>query len=115
MGGKMLIAMIRKKTSMFQIIRIAIVAVTIIAAGVIGATPCQAKPLVWMGPPATDDGECFRELFTHPNDWQQTRSRIDVLGYADHWLDKQFSDQELQTFLPQIDKWGLKLGLEVGA
>jgi hypothetical protein len=30
-------------------------------------------------------------------------------------LDKQFTDDELRAWLPQVEKWGLKLGLEVGA
>ena len=77
--------------------------------------PPTTKPEVWMMPPAASDGRCFRELFERPDDWKETRSHVNVLGYAGHLLNKQFSDAELRAWLPQIEKWGLKLGLEVGA
>ena len=47
----------------------------------------SAKPAVWMMPPAYDNGRCFRDLFEQPDAWRETRSVIDVLGYADHNLD----------------------------
>ena len=74
-----------------------------------------AKPRVWMMPPADPDGRCLRELFEHPEQWQETRSLVNVLGYADHRLAKQFSDDELRAWFPLLDTWGLKLELEVGA
>ena len=73
------------------------------------------KPTVWMGVPSYDNGRLFRELFEKPDAWRQTRSLVDVLIYADHTLDKQFTDDELQAWLPMIQKWGLKFELEVGA
>ncbi len=79
-----------------------------------GTAPAP-RPEVWMVPPASPDGLCFRELFTHPDAWQETRSLVDVLAYADHMLHRQFTDDELRAWLPQIEKWGLQLGLEVGA
>ena len=45
-----------------------------------------SKPSVWMGPPSYDNGKCFRELFEKPEAWQETRSVVDVLTYADHRL-----------------------------
>ena len=72
-------------------------------------------PEVWLGPPDAPGGDCFRNLFTHPEQWAETRKHIHVLQYADHRLDKQFTDDELRAWLPMIEKWGLKLGLEVGA
>ncbi len=66
-------------------------------------------------PPATDNGRSLRDLFSNPDQWTQTRSSVDVLGYADHWLDTQFTDEDLRQWLPQMQKLGLKLGLEVGA
>jgi hypothetical protein len=74
-----------------------------------------AKPAVWMYPPGYDNGRCFRELFEHPDDWRQTRSAIDVLGYADHTLNKQFQDDELRKWFSMLRQWGLKFELEVGA
>ena len=38
------------------------------------------KPEVWMMPPSSSDGRCLRDLFTHPEQWTETRSRIQVLG-----------------------------------
>ena len=78
-------------------------------------TPPPTKPEVWIGPPDAPDGQSFRALFVHPEQWAESRRRIDVLAYSDHRLDKQFTDDELRVWLPQIEKWGLKLGLEVGA
>jgi hypothetical protein len=86
-----------------------------IASGVLGAPLAGTKPIVSMFPPANADGRSFRELFTDPDGWTKTRSQIDALGYADHWLDKQFSDNELRPWFAQMDQWNLKLQLEVGA
>lgn len=74
-----------------------------------------AEPTVCMGVPSYDNGRQFRDLFEQPEAWRQTRSLIDVLDYADHWLDKQFTDDELRRWLPMIAQWGLKFELEVGA
>ena len=79
------------------------------------AAPAASRPEVWMMPPAAPDGSSLRELFEHPDQWAETRSRVDVLGYADHILNKQFTDEQLRTWLPQLGKWNLKRGLEVGA
>lgn len=68
-----------------------------------------------MFPPSQDGGRCFRELFEQPDAWKETRAAIDVLGYADHLLNKQFTDDELRVWLPKLDQWGLKFSLEVGA
>jgi hypothetical protein len=78
-------------------------------------TACDGEPSVWMIPPAAQKGICFRELFTQPEQWKETRKRINVIGYADHHLHRQFKDDELRAWLPMLDKWDLKLGLEVGA
>jgi len=75
----------------------------------------QATPTVWMAPPSFDNGKCFRELFDHPDAWKQTRSAIEVLMYADHQLDRQFTDDELRAWFAQLQKWRLKFALEVGA
>ena len=68
-----------------------------------------------MIPPSASDGQCLRQLFTKPESWVETRSMVKVLGYADHQLNRQFKDDELRAWLPMIERWGLKLGLEVGA
>jgi hypothetical protein len=74
-----------------------------------------ARPTVWMGPPSYDDGRCFRELFQHPDQWRQTREVIDVLQYAAHALNRQFTDDELRRWFGLLDQWKLKFALEVGA
>ena len=68
-----------------------------------------------MYPPAFEKGRCFRELFEQPDAWKRTRSRIDSIGYADHCLNRQFTDEQLSAWLPMVNRWGLKLELEVGA
>lgn len=78
------------------------------------AYPIHAQQ-VWMMPPAAADGRSLRQLLADPEQWTQTRSRVDVLGYADHLLNSQFTDEELRRWLPQLRRLGLKLGLEVGA
>jgi hypothetical protein len=68
-----------------------------------------------MTPPSGWDGKCFRELFTKPDQWRQTRTKVDVLGYADHVLETQFTDAELRAWFPKMHEWGIEFGLEVGA
>ena len=45
-----------------------------------------SKPQVCMMPPSAPDGRCLRQLFTQPEHWAETRSLVNVLGYADHQL-----------------------------
>lgn len=68
-----------------------------------------------MGPPSFDNGKCFRELFEKPDAWKETRAAIDVLMYADHQLNRQFSDDELRAWFSNLQQWQLKFALEVGA
>ena len=42
-------------------------------------------------------------------------STIDVVGYADHNLNRQFTDDQLRAWLPELQQWGIKFALEVGA
>jgi hypothetical protein len=63
-----------------------------------------ARPVVWMCPPQHDGGRCLRELFERPDQWKETRAAIDVLGYADHNLDRQFTDDELRAWLPKLQQ-----------
>jgi hypothetical protein len=78
-----------------------------------GAQPALSR--VCMFPPGQDNGRCFQELFEHPEQWAETRQRIDTIGYADHVLNRQFSDEQLGAWLPMLGEWGLRLELEVGA
>jgi hypothetical protein len=73
------------------------------------------KPTVWIAPPASNNGASLRELFEHPDQWQETRSLIDVLFYTDLNFNKQFTDDELRTWFAQLSAWHIRLGLEVGA
>ncbi len=79
------------------------------------ARGAERPPQVWMGPPSYGNGKCFRELFETPDGWKHTRSVVDVLMYADHRLQKQFTDDELRAWFGQLRQWRLKFALEVGA
>jgi hypothetical protein len=79
------------------------------------AQSTNREPLVWMGVPSYEKGRCFRDLFEHPDQWKETRSKVDVLMQADHGLDRNFTDEELRAWMPRIEEWGLKFELEVGA
>lgn len=74
------------------------------------------QPEVWMGPPMRDNGESFRTLFAHPEQWTETRSLIDVLFCTDLHTKKIFADdEELRRIFAQMKEWKLKFGMEVGA
>ena len=75
----------------------------------------RARPELWMGPPGAEGGKSFRALFEHPEQWAETRARVDVLFYTDLNLQKQFTDEELRAWLPKLQEWGIQLGMEVGA
>lgn len=81
------------------------------------SAPASEPPTntVWLMPPANENGRAFRELFEHPDQWKETRALIDVLGYTDLNLKKQFTDEELEKWFAQMKGWGLKLGMEVGS
>ncbi len=80
------------------------------------ALACAGQPTVSIMPPArVGDGKCLRDLFLHPEQWKETRGKVDLLFYAGHQLHKQFKDDELGKWLPMLKKWKLKFGLEVGA
>jgi hypothetical protein len=79
------------------------------------APAAGAVPIVAMYPPGQDNGRCFRDLFERPDEWKQTRRAIGVLGYADHVMNRQFTDDQLKAWLPRLQEWGIKLELEVGA
>jgi hypothetical protein len=70
---------------------------------------------VWISPPGTENGQSLRALFEHPDQWQQTRSLVDVLFYTDLNFNNQFKDDELHTWFAQMQQWKIKLGMEVGA
>lgn len=87
---------------------------------VLAAAPALAQvalplPRVVMIPPSHKEGQCLRELFEQPEAWARARAAVDALGYADHMLNRQFSDDELAAWLPRLAEWGLRLELEVGA
>ena len=84
------------KTMLNSYFLVAIALLSLAPAGPLLGQDGEADPAVWMAPPSFDNGKCFRELFEHPDAWKETRSVIDVLMYADHQLDRQFSDDELR-------------------
>ncbi|MDB6139648.1 MAG: hypothetical protein JWO94_2720 [Verrucomicrobiaceae bacterium] len=72
-------------------------------------------PSVWIAPPGTEKGRAFRDLFEHPDDWKDARSKVDVLFYTDLNLQRQFTDDELHAWFGKMKDWNLKLAMEVGA
>lgn len=96
---------------------IALGAVPAAAAPADAPPPAAHKPAppVWMMTPSYDNGRCFRALFEHPEQWAETRSLIAGIGYADHCLRRQFTDDELRAWLPKLRQWNLGFELEVGA
>ena len=68
-----------------------------------------------MIPPSYDNGKCFRDLFEQPDAWQETRSLIDVLGYTDLNVNKQFTDDQLRLWFSKLQHWRIRFALEVGA
>ena len=101
--------------------------VCLVGASSVQGGDAPGKPEVWMIPPpnvmflsngkmvTSGPGKQWRELFSDPEGWKETRSRIDVLGYWSHHFNAQFSDEEMARWLPMIAKWGLKMGFEVAA
>lgn len=79
------------------------------------AQPAAPPPTVWISPPAADNGRSLRALFAHPDQWAQTRRRVDVLFYTDLNFHKQFTDAELRADFAEMKRWKIKLALEVGA
>ena len=94
---------------MLKSLLLALLPFTLIAAD----TPAP-RTEVWMMPPGANQATALRELFTHPAEWAETRKNITVLGCTATHL-KNFTDDELRVWLPMIEQWGLRLGLEVGA
>lgn len=83
-------------------------------------SPCRAGtdlnglPRYILGPAPFEDGYRWTELFDHPDEWTQTRSHVDCLLFADHQFN-QFSDAQLKANFEQMQRWHLKLEMEVGA
>lgn len=86
-------------------------AFSLLASVALAQDPPAAIPSLVMGPSGPDG---FRELFEHPEQWQQTRSRVGAILCADHSF-KADSDDELGKWFGQMRQWNLKLELEVGA
>ena len=82
----------------------------------IGAKRRQV-PEVWIAPPSISpsEGSAMRDLFLNEDSWTETRLCVTGLLYADHALERQFTETELRSWFNQMTKWGIKLDLEVGA
>ena len=78
--------------------------------------PASTLPRYVVGPPNRDRvnrGLSFRELFEKPDEWKETRALTDALLYAD-WSFREFTDDELRSWFAQMQRWNIKLELEVG-
>ena len=53
-------------------------------------------------------------MFERPEEWNETRSMVDGILYADHNF-RQFSDGDLRLWFSRLREWKLRLMLEVGA
>jgi len=82
------------------------------------------SPEVWFGAPSSyidDDGkriwkyQALRDLFENPDGWKETRARIDVFLVVPWIVNLYFTDDELKAYAAQLNKWGLKVGFEVGS
>ena len=73
-----------------------------------------SRVVVGVPPFGQNDGRILRELFEHPYGWQETRTLIDEILYADQCF-KPFSDDELKAWFALMKRWHLRLGLDVGA
>ena len=80
---------------------------------VIAADQPARKADIWIMPSPWPDGRCLRELFQKPNQWKNTRSKIDVLGYWASLLNEQFKDDELKSMFAKVDEWNLRMAMEV--
>jgi hypothetical protein len=60
-------------------------------------------------------GELIDQLLEHPESWEQTRSVITGIGFADHVLNKNLTDEQLKALFAFLKKEHIKLDLEVGA
>lgn len=57
----------------------------------------------------------FDDLFAHPDEWQKTRPLIDSAIFADHGMNKWYTDQQLTAIFDQLNRWNMRFTLEVGA
>ena len=69
------------------------------------------KGYIWMMP----KGDTFPELMTQLEKWPKTRALIDILGYADHVMNRTYDDTQLKQGFTVMNTIGLPLALEVGA
>jgi hypothetical protein len=60
-------------------------------------------------------GSSFTELFNNLEQWENTRSKIDFIGFADHVLWRSYTISERRSVFEIMNESGLSLALEVGA
>ena len=66
---------------------------------------------IWMMP----RGDTLKDLTTRLDEWPQTRALVDIIGFADHVLNRLYSDEELSQSFAVLNRIGLPLAMEVGA
>lgn len=72
------------------------------------------SPVVWMMPqPWEGNGGCLRELIEKEDQWVETRSKIDGLGYWPWLLNAHFSDDQIRALFSKVKKWNLLLAFEI--
>jgi hypothetical protein len=70
---------------------------------------------LWIYPHVGEHGGLIDQLLEHPESWEQTRSIIRGMGFADHVLNKNLTDQQLKSLFAFLEKEHIELDLEVGA
>lgn len=70
----------------------------------LGARAAEPKPTLGMGVPSYDNGRFFRDLFEHPDQWQETRAKVDTLIYADHNIVQSWIEAPSKC-VPETEPW----------
>jgi hypothetical protein len=60
-------------------------------------------------------GNSFGELFNNLDQWRDTQSKIDVIGFSDHVLYRSYTPSERRVGFAAMAEVGIPLALEVGA
>ena len=75
----------------------------------------ESRAPLWIYPHVGPHGEFVDELLEHPESWKRTQLVISGIGFADHVLNKNLTDQQLKALFVFLKKEHIKLDLEVGA
>ena len=66
---------------------------------------------VWIMQDSQDSDQAIRDLFTHPDQWSNTRPSIDVYQFSSL---KDVSDTQLKNWSGQLKAWNIKIAIQTG-